>query len=113
MYVINADKLGVKIDALVKTLSVKLDAEVEKAVRLTAEHCRDNIKKNAPKDTGRYEKSWAVKYTRSKYKKYLLATVHATAPQYRLAHLLEREHGIKNQYGGFYGKTSPQPHTDF
>lgn len=110
MYIISADKLGVTIDALVKSYNYKLDAEVEKAVRLTAEHCRDNIKENAPKRTGKYEQSWAVKYTRSKYKKYLLATVHASAPRYRLTHLLEKEHDINNQYGGSYGKTSPQPH---
>ena len=64
----------------------------------------NELKRISPKKSGKYAKSWTVK----KDKKNHSYTVH-NAKCYRLTHLLENGHVVKNQYGT-YGRVSGQPH---
>ena len=43
------------------------DTAMKKAVRKTATQVKNEISANAPKDTGKYAKSWATKKTGSEY----------------------------------------------
>ena len=77
--------------------------DMKKAVRKAGNEVRIEIQANAPKDTGAYAKSWAVKTTRESAER-LEVTVHSRN-RYQLAHLLEFGHAKR---GG--GRAKAQPH---
>ena len=76
---------------------------MKKAVKKTATEVKKEISANAPKDTGAYAKSWAVKKTKENSHS-LEMTVHSKN-RYQLAHLLENGHAKR---GG--GRVSGKPH---
>lgn len=78
-------------------------ADMKKAVRKAGNDVRKEIQDTAPKKTGAYAKSWAVKKTKESSEK-LEVTVHSKN-RYQLAHLLEFGHAKR---GG--GRTKAQPH---
>ena len=78
-------------------------SDMKKAVKKAGNDVRKEIQSTAPKDTGSYAKSWAVKTTRESAEK-LEVTVHSKN-RYQLAHLLEFGHAKR---GG--GRTKAQPH---
>lgn len=77
--------------------------EVKHAVMETGNEVRDEIRQNAPKNTGAYARSWAVKKTRETSQS-LTVTVHSRN-HYQLAHLLEFGHAKR---GG--DRVAAQPH---
>ena len=79
------------------------DAEMKKAVRKTATAVKNEISANAPKKSGRYQKSWTTKKTKENSHT-LEITVHSKN-RYQLAHLLEKGHAKR---GG--GRVSGKPH---
>ena len=88
-----------------------IEAAITKEAEKTAKQTRKDIQDAAPKDSGTYAKSWAVK--KDIVDRHRPAfVVHANKPGYQLAHLLERAHRIANQYGDNWGNTSPQPHIE-
>ena len=68
------------------------DTAMKKAVRKTATQVKNEISANAPKDTGKYAKSWATKKT-GENSHSLEMTVHSKN-RYQLAHLLEKGHAV-------------------
>ena len=76
---------------------------MKKAVKKTATSVKKEISSNAPKDTGAYAKSWAVKKTKENSHS-LEMTVHSKN-RYQLAHLLEKGHAKR---GG--GRVAGKPH---
>ena len=66
------------------------DAEMKKAVRKTATAVKNEISANAPKKSGRYQKSWAAKKVKENSHT-LEMTVHSKN-RYQIAHLLEHGH---------------------
>lgn len=93
-------------DAIMETLEDYADLaaeDVKQAVREAGDTVRDEIRTHAPKDTGDYAKSWAVKKTRETSAS-LTLTVHSRN-RYQLAHLLEYGHAKR---GG--GRVPAQPH---
>ena len=77
--------------------------DVKKAVKKAGTAVRKDIGANAPKDTGKYAKSWTVKTTKEPSNS-LEVTVHSKN-HYQLAHLLEHGHAKR---GG--GRVSAKPH---
>ena len=93
-------------DAIRETLEEYADlaaGDVKQAVSDAGEAVKKEIRSNAPKDTGDYAKSWAVKKTRETSAS-LMLTVHSRN-RYQLAHLLEYGHAKR---GG--GRVPAQPH---
>ena len=70
------------------------DNEMKKAVRKTATAVKNEISANAPKKSGRYQKSWAAKKVKENSHT-LEMTVHSKN-RYQLAHLLEHGHAKRN-----------------
>ena len=86
-------RIGELADAVMETLEEYADLaaeDVKQAVRNAGETVRKEIRANAPKDTGDYAKSWAVKKTKETSSS-LTLTVHSKN-RYQLAHLLEYGH---------------------
>ncbi|MBS5544406.1 MAG: HK97 gp10 family phage protein [Lachnospiraceae bacterium] len=93
-------------DAVMDTLEeyAGLAAEdVKQAVRDAGDVVKDDIRSHAPKDTGDYAKSWAVKKMKETSSS-LTVAVHSRN-RYQLAHLLEFGHAKR---GG--GRVAARPH---
>ncbi len=91
----------ISIDALADTVMECLNdyAEVsaegmKKAVRKAGNTVKKEISANAPKDTGAYAESWAVKNT--KENSHSLEVTVYSKNRYQLAHLLEHGHAKRN-----------------
>lgn len=100
----------IKADGLASEVMKELDdyssltTEVmKKAVRNAGKTVREEIADTAPKKTGTYGKSWAVKKT-GEDSKSLQVTVHSKN-RYQIAHLLEHGHAKR---GG--GRVAARPH---
>ena len=76
-----------------------LKADVQKA----GKKVKEQIESTAPKDTGKYAKSWAVKKTKEASDS-IQVVVHSKN-RYQLAHLLEKGHAKR---GG--GRVAGRPH---
>lgn len=92
----------VKVDGLVSaTLNILDDLKVEvktacdKSIKEVAEKTRDVLEETAPKRTGKYARSWAVRIDNSIYG-IGHAIIHAESPHYRLTHLLNNGHTTRN-----------------
>ena len=99
-------QIGELADTVMETLEEYADLaaeDVKQAVRDAGEMVRKEIRANAPKDTGDYAKSWAVKKTKETSSS-LTLTVHSKN-RYQLAHLLEYGHAKR---GG--GRVAARPH---
>ena len=99
-------QIGDLADVIMETLEDYADLaaeDVKQAVREAGDTVRDEIRTHAPKDTGEYAKSWAVK-KRKEPSNSLTVVVHSRK-RYQLAHLLEFGHAKR---GG--GRVSAQPH---
>lgn len=77
--------------------------KVKSAVKTAGETAVNEIKSNAPRNKGRYAKSWSVKTTKEN-SDLLVLTVYSR-DHYRLTHLLEYGHAKRNG-----GRVPAQPH---
>ena len=90
-------QIGELAEAVMETLEEYADLaaeDVKQAVKDAGETVKKEIRANAPKDTGDYAKSWAVKKTKETSSS-LTLTVHSKN-RYQLAHLLEYGHAKRN-----------------
>ena len=101
---------NVKIDSLSSEVMKELEKyadvtteKVKKAVQNAGKKVRDEIKSNAPSDTGKYAKSWTIKNVKETSSS-LEIVVHSRN-SYQLTHLLEFGHAKR---GG--GRVSARPH---
>ena len=93
-------------DAIMQGLTEYADLatdEMQSAVKKAGKTVKDEIKANAPKDTGRYASSWTTKTTQESATT-LVQTVYSRN-RYQLAHLLEHGHAKR---GG--GRVPGKPH---
>lgn len=100
----------VQVDGFAEAVMEELDEfaeltseEMKAAVRQTAKDVRGDIRDTAPRDTGAYAKSWAVKKERETAEE--LSMVVYSRNRYQLAHLLEFGHAKR---GG--GRVRAYPH---
>lgn len=95
------DQLAEILDGYEKEVRETVEKGVEKVAKDTAK----NLRQTSPKNSGDYAKNWAVKTDRRNK----TTVVYNKAPTYRLTHLLEKGHVIRNQ-AGTYGRTQAKPH---
>ncbi|MCD7751012.1 MAG: HK97 gp10 family phage protein [Lachnospiraceae bacterium] len=101
---------SISIDALADTITESLTEyadlatdDMKSAVQKAAKTVKDQIRETAPKDTGKYAKSWTTKKT-SESSVAVEYTVYSPT-KYQLAHLLEKGHAKR---GG--GRVAAKPH---
>ena len=102
--------MSIRIDDLAREVMKGLDEyadvtteQVKRAVRKAGNTVRKEIQQNAPKNTGDYAKSWAVKKVRES--SHTLEVVVHSKNRYQLTHLLEFGHCLRNG-----GRTRAMPH---
>lgn len=100
----------VKPDALAAAIMTELESYrqdvtdgVKESVKQVAAECRDEIRQNSPRRTGRYRKGWRVR-TEYEGREDIRLTVH-NRTSYQLTHLLENGHAKR---GG--GRVAGRPH---
>ncbi len=99
-------KIGDLADAVMSGLAQYADlatSSMKAAVKKSAKSVKDEISASAPKQTGKYAKSWGTKVTKESANT-LEVTVHSRN-RYQIAHLLEHGHAKRNG-----GRVSAQPH---
>ena len=94
-------------DEIVRCLN-DYSAEVERALEETkedlAEEAVERLKKTSPRDSGKYRRNW-------KQREYGHKRVVYNAKHYRLTHLLEKGHVVRNRRGGrALGRAPAIPH---
>lgn len=102
-------QIGELADAIMGTLKEYADLateDVKQAVKDAGETIKKEIRANAPKDTGDYAKSWAVR--KSKETSNSLTMTVYSRNRYYLAHLLEFGHAKRNG-GRVAGKSHIAP----
>lgn len=107
MQAIKPDDLAAAITEILADYRDVVNKDVENVTKAMGAATRERVKQES-KDknlvrTGRYLKSWRVK-VKTKGDK-TEATIYATAPRYRLTHLLEYGHATANG-----GRVNGQPH---
>lgn len=96
-----ADQFAEILDGYEKEVRETVEKDIEKVARDTAK----KLKQTSPKESGEYAKNWSVKTDR----RAKTTIVYNKAPTYRLTHLLEKGHVIRNQYGT-WGRAEAEPH---
>lgn len=96
----NAGSLANEIAKALSEYSQELENEVDEIAKEVAEEAVDTLKQTSPKRYGKYAKSWKVK--RNSKGSYVVYNGPTT---YRLTHLLENSHLLRNG-----GRSKAQPH---
>lgn len=97
-----------QVNNILTDYSTLKEAEVKQIVLQNMKEARQEVSAASPRRSGAYAKSWAVK---NKASNGSVESVVFNKDRYRLTHLLEYGHVIRNKAGGrSYGKTSPRPH---
>lgn len=103
---ISVDKLAAELASTLAAYTGEIAEEVKEAVDITAQELLDNIRADAPKRTGKYKKAMDVKtISENTYERKKLWYV--KSPHYRLQHLLERGHALRNG-----GRSKAFPHIE-
>ena len=100
---VSIDQLASAIEKELSDYSNLATDDMKKAVRKAGNSVKKDIAESAPKKSGKYAKSWAVKTEKDSATE-LFLTVHSRN-RYQLAHLLEHGHAKR---GG--GRTRAFPH---
>lgn len=101
--VVTADNFRSEISQLLTDYEKEAKEIMKETVPEAADVCVKTLRANSRKRTGKYAKGWTKKeehYMRGVGTKYVVYN----RANYRVAHLLERSHVIRNQYGT-YGST--------
>lgn len=96
--------VAAQLNHILDEYAEKVDETTDDIMSEVATDTADELKRTSPSKSGKYAKSWAVK----KDKKTHQYIVH-NKKYYRLTHLLEHGHVVKNQFGT-YGRAQAQPH---
>jgi hypothetical protein len=101
---INIDKLASEIAKELSTYSQEVVQRVNVSSERVGKTAVKQLKQTSPKRYGKYAKSWTMK-TEPEVGQPHTRIIHAKAPHYRLAHLLEYGHA---KVGG--GRVEGKPH---
>lgn len=84
-----------------------ITSDVEELLEKNANTLADKIEADSPKDTGEYSSGWIVTERQKPGK---VEFVVRNIRKYRLTHLLEKGHDLKDKNGVKYGEVPPKPH---
>lgn len=100
-----AHSIGEDLGKILDDYTEEVREVVRKDIQDTAKETAKELRKTSPKKSGEYAKNWAAKQQGGGW------VVYNKAPTYRLTHLLENGHVIRNQ-SGTYGRTNGEKHIE-
>lgn len=103
MTMVGINELAKEIMAGLEEYAQLATDTVKEAVKKSGQTVRKEIRANAPKDTGAYQKSWTVR--KEKETANALHLIVHSRNRYQLAHLLEHGHATRSG-----GRVRGQPH---
>lgn len=98
------------LDITLKEFAEDVDKALSTATKEAGNYAENRLQSTSPKRTGDYRASWDQQYKRGRNGYNLV--VYSQAPEYRLTHLLEFGHQVRNKNGGPYGKARAIPHIE-
>ncbi len=87
----------------------KLDKRTDDIMETVSKETADDLKQTSPKRKGGKGGAYARSWTVTKDKRKHTYTVH-NKKHYRLTHLLENGHAVRNQYGDYTPPVKGKPH---
>jgi len=106
----DVSKLAVAIEAELQSYSQAVSEKIGEAVDIVAKEVNDEIKAhvNFKQPTGQYVKAFRIKKINTGNKLNYSRVWHVASPHYRLTHLLEHGHALRNG-----GRARAFPHIRF
>lgn len=105
---INVEDLADAITQELENYRQTVTDEMKKDVKTVAKECKQEIQAKSPILTGDYKKGWRVKKVFESENDIRVVVENKT--DYRLTHLLEHGHDVKNKEGKVIGHAPAHPH---
>jgi hypothetical protein len=106
---VDAGALDGALKDILKDFNQEVIEGLNTAGKKIAKEGVSRLRSTSPRQSGRYAKGWRVKTEKGNKAD---TNVIYNATDYRLTHLLENGHVIKNGTGRTYGKTAPVKHIE-
>lgn len=100
-----AHSVGEQLAEILNDYDKEVREIAKKDIQKVAKDTAKDLRQTSPKKTGDYAKNWSTKQMNGGW------VVYNKAPTYRLTHLLENGHVIRNQ-AGTYGRTQGEKHIE-
>lgn len=105
---IGIDELSNSVEKILSEYTDEVKKEADLIAKETATKTAEELKVTSPKNKGKYARGWSVKAVSGRMSNNYV--VH-NKKYYRLTHLLENGHVIRNK-SGTYGRTRAIPHIE-
>lgn len=106
------DSVQAQLQKILDEYAGELNGVIDKTFNSVAKETKDEVVQNSPRDSGDYAGDWAIKRATKRGRGKLLGGVEVVIynkKHYRLTHLLEKGHVVRNQFGT-YGRAPAHPH---
>lgn len=106
------DSVQAQLQKILDEYASELNGVIDKTFNSVAKETKNEVVQNSPRDSGDYAGDWAIKRATKRGRGKLLGGVEVVIynkKHYRLTHLLEKGHVVRNQFGT-YGRAPAHPH---
>lgn len=107
------DSVQAQLQKILDECAGELNGVIDKTFNSVAKETKDEVAQNSPRDSGDYAGDWAIKRATKRGRGKLIGGVEVVIynkKHYRLTHLLEKGHVVRNQFGTYERWTPDKKH---